>query len=66
MTRGLLEMADWLEASGMTHVDMETTGVYWKPVWHALEERFQLVLADAALVRRIKHLGYDVEIKTAA
>ena len=41
-TRGLLELADWLEASGVTQVAMEATGVYWKPVWHMLEERFQL------------------------
>jgi len=34
-TRGLLELADWLTAHGCTHVAMEATGVYWKPVWHA-------------------------------
>jgi len=32
---------------------MEATGVYWKPVWHVLEERFQLVLANAAHVRNV-------------
>ena len=42
-TRGLLELADWLEASGVTQVAMEATGVYWKPVWHVLEEHFQLI-----------------------
>ena len=35
-TRGLLELGDWLERGGCTHVAMEATGVYWKPVWHIL------------------------------
>lgn len=42
-TRGLLELADWLTAHGVTHVAMEATGVYWKPVWHILEDNFTLV-----------------------
>jgi transposase len=33
-TRGLLELASWLEESDCTHVGLEATGVYWKPVWH--------------------------------
>ncbi len=36
-TRGLLELADWLREEGCTHAAMESTGVYWMPVWHALE-----------------------------
>jgi Transposase len=36
-TRGLLVLADWLREAGCTHVAMEATGVYWKPVWHVLE-----------------------------
>jgi len=43
-TRGLLELAEWLEIAGCTQVAMEATGVYWKPVWHILEERFELTL----------------------
>ena len=39
-TRGLLDLGDWLTAHGCTHVAMEATGVYWKPVWHVLGERF--------------------------
>jgi len=38
-TRGLLELAEWLTAHGCTHIAMEATGVYWKPVWHVLESR---------------------------
>ena len=37
-TAGLLALADWLESFGVEHVAMEATGVYWKPVWHVLEE----------------------------
>ena len=52
-TAGLLELADWLTAQGVTHVALEATGVYWKPVWHVLEGRFTLVLANAKHVRNI-------------
>jgi transposase len=52
-TRGLLEMAEWLEAKGITHVAMEATGVYWKPVWHILEGRFALTLANPQHVRNV-------------
>lgn len=52
-TRGLLDLADWLTARGVTHVAMEATGVYWKPVWHVLEEHYTLVLANAMHIRNI-------------
>lgn len=52
-TRGLLELAEWLTAHGCTHVAMEATGVYWKPVWHVLEEQFTLILANAMHIRNV-------------
>jgi transposase len=52
-TRGLLELADWLTTQGVTHVAMEATGVYWKPVWHVLEDHVTLVLANAMHIRNI-------------
>jgi transposase len=52
-TRGLLELADWLTTHGVTHVAMEATGVYWKPVWHVLEDHATLVLANAMHIRNI-------------
>ena len=54
-TAGLLELAAWLTAAGCTHVAMEATGVYWKPVWHILEdeESFTLVLANAQHIRHV-------------
>ena len=50
-TRGLLDLAEWLSAQGCTHVAMEATGVYWKPVWHVLEESLTLILANAMHIR---------------
>ena len=52
-TRGLLELLDWLTAAQVTHVAMEATGVYWKPVWHVLEGHVTLVLANAMHIRNI-------------
>jgi transposase len=48
MTADLLALGDWLAAGGVTHVAMESTGVYWKPIWNLFEERFTLVLVNAA------------------
>ncbi len=52
-TRGLLQLADWLDAKGITHAALETTGVYWKPVWHVLEGHVSLTLAHAQHIRNI-------------
>jgi transposase len=52
-TRALLELADWLRAAGCSHIAMEATGVYWKPVWHVLEGEFELVLANPAHIRNV-------------
>ena len=47
-TKGLLELLAWLVELRCTHVAMEATGVYWKPVWHVLEGHAELVLANAS------------------
>jgi transposase len=52
-TRGLLELAGWLTTHAVTHVALEATGVYWKPVWHVLEGQFTLVLANAMHIRNV-------------
>src|ERR1700676_2218218 len=49
-TAELLELGDWLRQAGCTHVAMEATGVYWKPVWHVLEGEFELILANPAYI----------------
>ena len=46
-TRELRALAAWLESLEVTHVAMEATGVYWKPVWHILEADLTLILANA-------------------
>ena len=63
-TRGLLELSDWLEQAGCTHVAMEATGVYWKPVWHILEGRFQQVLANAAHIKGVPGRKSDMNDAT--
>ncbi len=63
-TRELLALADWLTARGCTHVAMEATGVYWKPVWHVLEGQFDLVLANAMHIRNIPGRKSDVNDAT--
>jgi transposase len=52
-TSALLELANWIGACACTHVAMEATGVYWKPVWHLLEGHCELVLANAAHIRNV-------------
>lgn len=63
-TRGLIELADWLEEAACTHVAMEATGVYWKPVWHILEGRFTLILANAAHIKGVPGRKSDVNDAT--
>jgi transposase len=63
-TRELLDLGDWLESHGCTHVAMEATGIYWKPVWHLLEGRFALVLANAQHVRNVPGRKSDVNDAT--
>jgi transposase len=63
-TRGLLELAEWLTAHGCTHAAMEATGVYWKPVWHVLEEHFTLVLANAMHIRNVPGRKSDMNDAT--
>ena len=63
-TSGLLVLADWLSEHGCTHVAMEATGVYWKPVWHVLEESFALSLANAAHVKNVPGRKTDVNDAT--
>ena len=52
-TRDLLALSGWLETRGISHVIMEATGVYWKPVWHILEPSFKLQLANAHEARNL-------------
>jgi len=63
-SRGLLGLAEWLVAHGCTHVAMEATGVYWKPVWHVLEAHVTLVLANAMHIRNVPGRKSDMNDAT--
>ena len=60
MTRDLLALADYLEALGVTHVALESTGVLWKPVWNILEGRFQLILVNPRHIKQVPGRKSDV------
>src|SRR5712691_8660764 len=57
----LLVLRDWLEAHGVPHVAMESTGVYWKPIFYVLEEAFTCVLANAAQIAQVPGRKTDVK-----
>ncbi|MGH3131219.1 MAG: IS110 family transposase [Gaiellaceae bacterium] len=58
--QGLLALRDWLTAHGVTHVAMEATGVYWKPVWAILEDEFECLLVNARHVKQVPGRKTDV------
>lgn len=61
MTPDLLELSDWLASFECTHVAMESTGVYWKPVFNVLEANFDVIVVNA---RHIKHVpGRKTDVK---
>jgi transposase len=60
-TAELLRLSEWLAENECTHVAIEATGVYWKPVWHVLDDgEFELVLANAAHVKNVPGRKTDV------
>jgi transposase len=61
--RGLLALRDWLKAHRVTQVTMEATGCYWKPIWHVLEDDFELLLVNARHVKQVP--GRKTDIKDA-
>jgi len=64
-TKALLDLSGWLASEGCTHIVMEATGVYWKPVWHILGDGdFTLLLANAAHVKNVPGRKTDVNDAT--
>lgn len=53
MTRDLVELAGWLSGHGVTQLAMESTGVYWKPIWNLLEGHFELLLVNAQHIKTV-------------
>jgi transposase len=61
-TASLMELSEWLTQNKCTHVAMEATGVYWKPVWHILsDDNFELLLANAAHIKNVPGRKTDVK-----
>jgi transposase len=57
----LVALRDWLEAHQVTHVAMESTGVYWKPVYYVLEDAFTCLLVNATHVQKVPGRKTDVQ-----
>jgi transposase len=60
-TGELVELADWLSALGVTHVAMESTGVYWKPIFNILEAQFEILLANAHHLKNVPGRKTDIK-----
>jgi transposase len=63
VTAELLALGDWLAARGVRQVAMESTGVYWKPVFHILEDWFEVMLVNAQHIKRVP--GRKTDLKDA-
>jgi transposase len=64
MTSDLLALRDWLQAYWVTHVAMESTGVYWRPIYYVLEDGFTLLLIN---MQHLKHVpGRKTDVKDSA
>ncbi len=63
-TPQLAALADWLAAEDVSHVAMESTGVYWRPVWNLLEGRFTLLLVNARHIKQVP--GRKTDVKDSA
>jgi transposase len=61
MTKQLLDLADWLTEAGVSHVAMESTGVYWKPIWNLLEGQFEILLVNAQHIKKVPGRKTDVK-----
>ncbi len=61
MTSDLKSLRDWLAAEQVTHVAMESTGVYWKPVYNVLEDTLDITLGNAREIKNLPGRKTDVE-----
>jgi transposase len=61
MTRDLLALSDWLTSEGVTHVAMESTGVFWKPIYNILEGQFEILLVNARHIKNVPGRKTDVK-----
>jgi transposase len=61
MTTDLLDLSDWLMGQGVTHVAMESTGEYWKPIFNILENNFEVLLVNAQHIKAVP--GHKTDVK---
>lgn len=61
MTNGLLNLADWLAENGVTHIAMESTGVFWKPIFNLLESDFEAMVVNAQHIKAVSGRKTDVK-----
>lgn len=61
VTAEIVELAKWLNEFGVIHVAMESTGVYWKPIWNLLEGQFELLLVNAAHIKNVPGRKTDMK-----
>jgi transposase len=61
MTGELLTLSDWLAEQGVTHVAMESTGVFWKPIFNLLEDRFEVLLVNPQHIKQVPGRKTDVK-----
>jgi transposase len=60
LTRSLYELLEWLEERQVTHIAMESTGIYWKPIYNILEGYFDITLANAQRIKNVPGRKTDV------
>jgi transposase len=61
MTGEILALKEWLKAAGCTHLALESTGVYWKPIYHLLEDSFEIVPFCAQHIKAVPGRKTDVK-----
>jgi transposase len=61
MTKDLMALRDWLTERGVTHVGMESTGIYWVPVYRVLEGHFELIVGNASHIKNVPGRKTDVK-----
>src|SRR2546428_10881317 len=60
MTADVLTLRDWLKGLGVTHIAMESTGVFWKPIYNLLEGHFELLVVNAQHIKAVPGRKTDV------
>src|ERR1044071_1825462 len=63
-TASLVELSQWLKEAGVTHIAMESTGVYWKPVYNILDPHFEIILVNARHIKNVP--GHKTDCKDSA